>query len=64
MTPTTLLGILGVVFFASGVAMAVIAPRYPSYEDFLQLAGGGFLIVRLCCLGIGLERVFGTALLH
>jgi hypothetical protein len=64
MTLTTLFVAMGVVLFTCGAILAIIAPRHPSYEDSLQLAAGGSLIIGLCCFGIGLERVFGTAQLH
>jgi hypothetical protein len=61
---TTLFGAMGVVLFACSTTFAVVAPRYPAYENILQLATGGFLLAGLCCFGIGLERAFGIALLH
>ena len=64
MTLTTLFGLIGAVFLAFGAAVAFIAPRYPAYEDILQIAGGGSLFAGLCSFGVGLERVFGMVLLH
>jgi hypothetical protein len=64
MTLPTLFGAMGAVLFVSSGAIGVFAPRYPAYEDILQLAAGCSLLAGLCCFGFGLERAFGMVLLH